>query len=497
MPELEFSGLTKRYGAVTVLSDVSLMLTPGRVHALMGENGAGKSTFIKLLSGVVQADQMRVLKDGQKVPLRSPADASAAGFRVIHQELNLVPQLSVAENILLGHPMPLRLGLFVDWRALARRAEAALAQLGVTHIDVAAQAGSLPTGDRMLVKIASALVAGDGQPPCLYVLDEPTAALSEAESAKLFAVIARLKQSAAVLYVSHRLAEVMAICDDVTVLRNGLHVFTGPVATTTREAVILHMTGHAVSDSVPARTGAMGSVVAQAANLSTKHLSGLNFTLHQGEVLGIAGLTGARQSEALNLFLGLTRTTSGALTLNGLPGPKSPAQAWARGVAYIPPERRSQGLAMRMGVRPNALLPHYKGLRAAMGAERARTQDLAARVNLKARDTEQSVWQLSGGNQQKVCFTRATAENPRLVLLDEPTRGVDIGARFEIYSLIRDMTAQGCAVLLATSDLPEMLGLCDRILVLQAGRQVRILDPKGLSPADLLTTFYPPEPALI
>ena len=500
MQSLEFSGLTKRYGAVTVLNDVSITLQPGRVHALMGENGAGKSTFIKLLSGVVTADRMIVRKGDTEIPLRNPADATRAGFRVIHQELNLVPQLSVAENILLGHPLPHRLGLFIHWRELAQRAQDALTQLGITGLDVTAQAGSLTPGDRMLVKIASALVAAKGETPCLYVLDEPTAALSQTESERLFTVINRLKQSAAVLYVSHRLTEVMAICDDVTVLRNGAKVYAAPIAQTSRDQIILHMTGRALTDSFPPRTTPTGPVVAQAANLATPSLANLNFTLHQGEVLGVAGLAGSGQSEVLNLFLGLAHPTHGTLTLLGQPAPKSPAQAWARGVAYVPPERRSQGLAMRMGARVNALLPHYRGIKTNLSQERTRTHDLATRVNLKAASPEQSVWQLSGGNQQKVVFARAMAQTPRLLLLDEPTRGVDIGARAEIYRLIRDLSAQGCAVLMASTDLPEMLGLCDRILVLQAGRQVQILNPTGLGPNDLLQACYPPahqtEPAL-
>ena len=494
MQRLEFSGLTKRYGAVTVLSDVSITLEPGRVHALMGENGAGKSTLIKLVSGVVAADQMRVRRGDDDLALRNPGDATKAGFRIIHQELNLVPQLSVAENILLGHPLPQRLGLFVDWRALARRAEAALAELGVTGLDVTRQAGGLSPGDRMLVKIASALVAGEGQAPCLYVLDEPTAALSQAESARLFAVIARLKQRAAVLYVSHRLAEVMAICDDVTVLRNGRRVYSGPVAGTSRDEIILNMTGRALTDTFPARQTPMGAVVAQADQVTSRHLSGVDFALHRGEILGVAGLAGSGQSEVLNLFLGLERVRVGRLTLSGRPAPQSPAQAWARGVAFVPPERRSQGLAMRMGARPNALLPHHRGMRARLGVERARTASLAARVNLKAESHEQSLWQLSGGNQQKVVFARAMAETPRLLLLDEPTRGVDIGARAEIYRMIRDLSAQGCAVLMASTDLPEMLGLCDRILVLQGGRQVAMMNARGMGPGDLLQACYPAEP---
>lgn len=492
MQTLEFSGLTKRYGAVTVLNDVSITLQPGRVHALMGENGAGKSTFIKLLSGVVTADRMTVRKGSVDVPLRGPADAAKAGFRVIHQELNLVAQLSVAENILLGHPMPQRLGLFIHWRDLAARARYALSDLGITHIDVTAQAGTLDPGDRMLIKIASALVAAKGKSPCLYVLDEPTAALSQAEAERLFTVIRRLKERAAVLYVSHRLTEVMAMCDDVTILRNGTRVHTGTIAQTSRDEIILHMTGRTLTDSFPPRSAVIGQAVAQAANLATPHLTDLDFTLHAGEIVGLAGLAGAGQSEVLNLFLGIERPTSGSLTLLDQPAPGSPAQAWARGVAFVPPERRSQGLAMRMGARSNALLPHYRGIKTDLARERARTGDLATRVNLKAESPEQSVWQLSGGNQQKVVFARAMAEMPRLLLLDEPTRGVDIGARAEIYRMIRDLSAQGCVVLMASSDLPELLGLCDRIMVLQGGRQVRILDPKGLGPNDLLQACYPP-----
>ena len=494
MQTLEFSGLTKRYGAVTVLSDVSITLQPGRVHALMGENGAGKSTFIKLLSGVVAADRMIVRKGQNDIPLTTPADATKAGFRVIHQELNLVPQLSVAENILLGHPMPQRFGLFIDWPELARRASAALSQLGIS-LDVTAQAGSLSPGDRMLVKIASALVS-DGQTPCLYVLDEPTAALSQAESERLFTVIDRLKKTAAILYVSHRLTEVMAICDDVTVLRNGTLVHSGPVAQTSRADIIAHMTGRALTDSFPPRTTPVGPAMAQVTNLSSPTLRNLNFTLHQGEILGLAGLSGAGQSEVLNLFLGLAKPTSGTLTLHDQPPPKNPSRAWAQGVAYVPPERRSQGLALRMGARPNALLPHYRGIKTDLTRERSRTQTLAQRVNLKAASPDQSLWQLSGGNQQKVVFARAMAESPRLLLLDEPTRGVDIGARAEIYKLIRDLSAQGCAVLMATSDLPEMLGLCDRIVILHQGRQHQILRPQTLAPNDLLQTFYQAEPTL-
>jgi ribose transport system ATP-binding protein len=500
MPTLTFTGLSKAYGGVPALSDVSLTLTAGRVHALMGENGAGKSTLIKLIAGVVPADSMQVRRDGALVPLRTPSDAAQAGFRFIHQELNTVPQLSVAENVLLGHAAPRRLGLFIDWRRLQARAQAALTALGAGHIDPRLPAGSLGTGDRMLMRIASALVADPGAgDPCLYVFDEPTAALTAAESDKLFAVIARLKaKGAAILYVSHRMAEVMRICDDVTVLRDGRHVMTIPIAATDRAQIIAAMTGTDVTDTVPPRTTPVGSAIAlRADGLSTSRLAGIDLTLQAGEVVGIAGLDDAGQTDLLRLILGQGRVTGGRLTVLDQPGPASPQAAWARGIAYVPRERRGEGLMLAMGVRANALFPHLAdyGLFARKRAEVARTRTLADQVRLRFRGPEQPVGQLSGGNQQKVVFARALAGNPRLLLLEEPTRGVDVGARAEIHALIRGLSAQGTAVLLAGSDLPELIGLSDRILILQGGRQAALIPTVGLTPADLLSRIYQPEAA--
>ena len=500
MQTLCFQGLTKAYGGVPALSDVTLSLSSGRVHALMGENGAGKSTLIKLIAGVVAADRMTVSRDGVGVPLRSSAEATRAGFRFIHQELKIVPQLSVAENVLLGHPAPRRFGAFIDWRSLQDKAASALSFLGADHIDVRLQAGSLATGDRMLTRIASALVADAGSPePCLYVFDEPTAALTESESNKLFDVIARLKErGAAVLYVSHRMNEVLQICDDVTVLRDGRHVLTTEIAKTNREKIIAAMTGKPVSDAIPGRTTAVGKGVAcRIRALATRDLTGLDLSLAEGEILGVAGLDEAGQTAFLRLILGQGRAQQGVLEVFGRPAPKSPEQAWAQGIAYVPRERRSQGLMLGMGVRPNALFPHLGdyGLLARKRAEVARTQTLADQVRLRFQGTEQPVGQLSGGNQQKVLFARAIAKNPKLLLLEEPTRGVDVGARAEIHGLIRTLSNSGTAVILASSDLVELLGLSDRILILQGGRQMAVLDRQAMTPADLLSRIYAAEVA--
>lgn len=495
MALIRILGATRSFGAARAVDDVSISLAGGRVHALMGENGAGKSTLIRMIAGVLAPDRMAVEKAGQPQPLRSAQDAHAAGFRVIHQELDFVPQLSVAENILLGRPCPQRFGLLLDWRRMRAQAEAALALLGVDHIDVARQAGQLPTGDRMLMRIASALVRGEGEAePCLYVLDEPTAALTGPEAERLFRVIGALKaRGAALLYVSHRMQEILTISDDVTVLRDGRVVWSGPTRDTSQGALIAAMTGRAAPPQAPPARRAPGAgAVCAVQGLATARLSGLSFDLGPGEILGVAGLAEAGQSEVLRLFLGLERPRAGTCSLLGAPAPRAPAAAWARGVAYVPRERRAEGLMLRMGVRPNALLPHLAdyGIFARSGLERVRTRALAAQVALRAQGTEQVVGQLSGGNQQKVVFARAIAGTPKLLLLDEPTRGVDVGAKYEIHALIRDLSAGGCGVILASSDLPELLGLADRILVLRQGRQAALLAAGAMTSAELLGHIY-------
>lgn len=498
--DLKFSRMRKAYAGVPALDldGVDLALKGGRIHALMGENGAGKSTFIKLLAGVVPADDMLVERDGKALPLKGPTDAHDNGFRFIHQELNIVPSLSVAENILLAHPFPRHFGLTVHWRRLRARAQAALSFLGADHIDPRAMAGTLGPGDRMLIKIAAALVSEDGAPnPCLYVLDEPTAALSGQESEMLFAVLERLKgQGAAILYVSHRMDEVMRICDDVTVLRDGKHVSTHAIQDTTKQLIIHDMTGRDVSDAYPSRTSVVGdTVVARVNDLHSAHLSGIGFELRAGEILGVTGLAEAGQSELLGLFTGEEKRRGGTLEVLGSPAPKSPADAWEAGIASIPRERRSDGLMLEMAIRSNVAVSHLDayGFWASRSREVSDTNEMGAKVRLKSSGPEQPVGQLSGGNQQKVVFARALLVQPKLLLLDEPTRGVDVGAKFDIYTLVRELSAGGCAVILTSTDLPEVLGMCDRILVLNEGRQTHLMPRGDMGQAELLDTFYAKE----
>jgi ribose transport system ATP-binding protein len=502
MQALTISGLDKSYGPARVLRGVDLNLRGGEVHALMGENGAGKSTLIKVLAGIVHADRMALSVDGTPRRLSGPADAAALGLRFVHQELNIVPSLSVAENILLSRSTPRRFGFAVDWPAMHARAEEALARFGTTHIDPGARAGSLSTGDRMLTVLAG-LLATDDMPPSVFVMDEPTAALTHAEADRLFAVIADLKaRGAAILYVSHRLSEVVEIADRVTVLRDGTVALSCPIAETSKDGIIAAMTGQEVADAYPQRpagTAPGREVVLQVAGLATGPVSDVSFGLRRGEILGIAGLEGAGQSDILRVLLGDLRPGAGRIRLGGEPAPRSAAEGWSRGIAYVPRERRREGLMLGRGIAPNVVLPHlarlsHRGLWARAGAERAEAEARGRAVRLKYDRLGQSVATLSGGNQQKVVFARAVAGTPRLALLDEPTRGVDVGARADIYAMVRRLSAAGTSVVMASSDLPELIGMSDRVLILSGGRQAGIVETDGLSPARLLAMVYGDRP---
>ena len=421
----------------------------------------------------------------------------AAGLRFIHQELHAVRGLSVAENMFLDRPYPRRFGL-VDWRALNRAAAAALARLGLDRLRPTAPMSELGAGDQMLVRIAGTLVGGDAAAPWLYVMDEPTAALTTAEAERLFAVIGELVgQGAGVLYVSHRMPEVLRLADRVTVLRDGRHVSTRPLAETGQARIIEEMTGRDLSGLFPPRLSAHapGPVVLEVHDLAAGALGGARFDLRAGEVLGVAGVAGSGRGALLRALLGETPRRSGRVLLGGRPLGRTPARTWAEGLAYVPRERRSQGLMLRRSITENTVLPHLAALaRAGLfldhRGQRQSAGTLVEKVQLKAASVAQAVEELSGGNQQKVLFARALGGAPKVLLLDEPTRGVDIGARYELYRLIRQMTAEGLAVVMASSDLPELIGLSDRIAVMRDGALAEIVAAEGLTEAGLLARFY-------
>ncbi|NUB45284.1 sugar ABC transporter ATP-binding protein [Fertoebacter nigrum] len=497
MPHLALTGLKKTYGAARALNGAALDLRGGEVHALMGENGAGKSTLIRLLAGLERPDSGVIALDGTPLRLGNPAEAQAAGLRFLHQELQIFPGLSVAENMFAGRAYPLRAGL-VHWRALRTAAAEALHRLDVTHIRPQAAMDALGPGDQMLVRIAATLLPG-ASTPWAYVMDEPTAALTGAEAERLFAAIAGLRaRGAAVLYVSHRMDEVLRLADRVTVLRDGAHVSTRAIADTGQARIIAEMTGREMRDLYPPRGTATGTVVLDVAGLAAGALHDAAFTLRAGEVLGLAGLSGSGRNDLLKALIGAV-PRRGRVTLDGAPLGDTPAACWAQGMAYVPRERRAEGVMLGRALGETVALPHLSRLSRGgfvnRRAEGAQVNTLAAQVRLKASGAAQPCGQLSGGNQQKVLFARALAGRPRVLLLDEPTRGVDVGARFDIYGLIRDAAGTGAAVLVASSDLPELIGLCDRIAILQAGHLTGITPAAGLTEAALLARCYGDTPS--
>lgn len=507
MRELTLERLSRRYGAVRALNDVSLRFRSGEVHALMGENGAGKSTLIKLMAGIEAPDAGTVALDGAPLTLASAAEAHAAGLRFIHQELHSVPALSVAENMHLNHAYPRRFGL-VDWRTLNRAAGAALERLELAHIDPASPMSRLGAGDQMLVRIAATLIEDDAAhakaPPWLYVMDEPTAALTGVEAEALFKVIGELRSGdAGVIYVSHRMGEVMRLSDRVSVLRDGQLISSQPMADTHERRIIADMTGRDLSALFPPRANAVepakpnaGKPLLAVHELVAGPLRGISFDVQRGEILGIAGLAGSGRGALLRALIGALPREAGTVRLDGTALPSGdPARAWARGLGYVPRERRSEGLMMLRANAENVALPHLSHLSRAgvfMNGRAVRRMfaERGAEVRLKSAGPAQPVAQLSGGNQQKVLFARALAGFPRVLLLDEPTRGVDIGAKFDIYRLIRRLADDGLSVVLTSSDLPELLGLADRIAVLQEGRLVHLMNNDSLTEADLLERCY-------
>ncbi|MBV8443682.1 MAG: sugar ABC transporter ATP-binding protein [Hyphomicrobiales bacterium] len=496
MSLLSVARLAKTYGGAAALRDASLTIEAGEVHALMGENGAGKSTLIRILAGVVQADSGEITVAGEPASIANARDAYRLGLRFLHQELNVASRLSVAENIFLGRAYPTRWGGLVDWAALRDRASAALAALSASHIAPETIVGRLAVGDRMIVKIASTFVDDASAPGRIFVMDEPTAALTSEESERLFRILDELqRRRAGVLYVSHRIEEVLRISNRITVLRDG--VSQPPIATAeaTREMLIERMTGRTrLEAAARPRQSTNARVALSVDRLTGKGLEEISFDVREGEILGLAGLGDAGGDRLLRALMGAMTGGSVAIAGEGV-RPRGPAEGWRRGLAYVPRERRSEGLLLSQSISDNVALPHLNRLshlRLFLNrlAERAETAAVGRRVRLRATGPRQRAWRLSGGNQQKVMFARAVAGAPRLLLLDEPTRGVDVAARFDIHALLREIAAAGAAVVIASSDREELLALCSRIAILTDGRLSRIVPAEGLTAARLLALCY-------
>jgi ABC-type sugar transport system ATPase subunit len=476
VPRLELRGVRKRYEATLALRDVDLTVGAGEVHALAGENGAGKSTLIKVLAGAVRRDAGTIALDGAPVEFSTPLAARAAGIRVVYQEFSLVPSVSVTENVLLGRMPSRAAGWWIDWPSAHRRAAEAIASLGFEVPDVRRRVGALPVSQRQMIEIAKAML----ERPRILILDEPSAVLSTRDLERLFAAIRSLRQSGAtVIYVSHRLDEVFAIADRITVLKDGARVDTVRTAEVDQGGLVRMMVGRPLGEIYPRRIPrAPADPILVIRGLGRrKAFSDVSLELAPGEIVGISGLVGSGRSEVVRAISGADRPDAGTMTLAGQPySPRSPADGLRAGVAMLSEDRARDGLVPAMSVRDNLSLASYARM-ARLGVLRRRIQaalvnDQVRALNVRTASVAAPVKRLSGGNQQKALVGRWLMRGARVLLLDEPTRGVDVGAKAEIYRIVAQLAEGGMGILLVSSELPEILGMSDRILVMRGGRIV-------------------------
>ncbi|MEE6310392.1 sugar ABC transporter ATP-binding protein [Plantactinospora veratri] len=469
-PLLALRGIGKSFLGVRVLDGVDLDVGPGEVHAVVGENGAGKSTLMKIVSGGHGPDEGTIEFAGEPRAFRGPRDAQRAGIGIIHQEFNLLPERTVAENVYLGHE-PVRRGL-VDRREMLGRTGRLLGSIGETALPPDARVGHLGVAQQQVVEIAKAL-ALDAR---LLIMDEPTAALADHEVELLYGLVRRLQERGiGLLYVSHRLAEVFDLSGRITVLKDGRRVTTVDTVDTTADELVRHMVGRELSSYYPDRAGPedRGPVRLTVRGGGNRKLRGVDLELHAGEVLGVGGLQGAGRSALARALFGAAPFTTGKVTLDGTPiRLRSPRAAMRAGVAYVTEDRKGEGIVARQSVLDNALLASRAVFAARSGraARTVRVRELLAAVDVRAAADDQEIRFLSGGNQQKVVLARWLAVNPRILLFDEPTRGIDVGAKAAIHDLVRRLARDGAAVLMISSDLPELLGMSDRIVVMRDGR---------------------------
>jgi ribose transport system ATP-binding protein len=501
---LEMRRISKSFGPTQVLREVDFQLRGGEVHALMGENGAGKSTLMKIAAGLIQDFEGQILVGGQPVYLTSPRDATRAGIAMIHQELSLVPELQVDENIFLGQEK-LQSLFFVDRKSQVRAAEEVLKTLDFRE-RLQLPVSKLRVGEQQLVEIAKALVSKAR----ILIMDEATSALSINETERLFQVIRRLAaEGVAIVYISHRMEEVSQLAHTVTVLRDGRHIGTVPAKEANRKDLIRMMVGREIQEMLAEDKDAanVAKPMFEVRNLSLEHptptpsrpmlVQGVNFAVGAGEVFGLGGLLGAGRTEILQILYGLHAGTSdGQILIEGKPVQVlSPLKAKAHGLALVTEDRKRDGLVLGAGIDRNIGLPVMRTLThfgiVLPGREKALAQSMMQKLNIHARDIEQTTGSLSGGNQQKVVVAKCLVTNPKVFLLDEPTRGIDVGAKAEIYRLIRDLADQGLAIVLVSSELPELMLLSDRILVLREGRPTALLDRSEFNQETILEYASP------
>ena len=469
---LEMKEISKSFPGVKVLNDVQLTLSGGELLALMGENGAGKSTLMKILGGIYERDSGTIIVKGEAQEKMTPDLASKLGIAIIHQELNLIPHLSVMENIFLGREFTYGKSGFVNWRKMRQETKYWLDQLDI-QMDPDTLVGDLSVGQQQMIEIAKAL----SMQADILVLDEPTAALTNREIEALFQVIASLKEKGVgMIYISHRMEEIFQVSDRITVLRDGQYVGTVETAKTSMDELVRMMVGREITDRFPKVEVKPGEERLRVENLSVKgKLAGISFSVKSGEIVGVAGLMGAGRTEMAKAIFGLEHVQQGQVFVDGQPVRITrPLDAIRAGIALVTEDRKEEGLVLSLPVRENISLPNLEKV-SSMGvlkpkAEQELSSDTIRRLLIKTAGGEQIVGSLSGGNQQKVVIGKWLATQPKILILDEPTRGVDIGAKKEIYDIMNHLAQSGVAILMISSELPEVLGMSDRVLVMHEGR---------------------------
>ena len=469
---LRMEKISKSFPGVQALKNVTFDVKAGEIHALVGENGAGKSTLMKALTGAQPAEDGRIIWQGLPVEINTPSDAQTLGISMIHQELSLLPFRTVGQNIFLGREPRWRIPGVIDWKTLYAQSDALLQRLNL-DVDSRSEVQYLSIAQKQMIEVAKALSID----ATLIAMDEPTSSLTERETEILFDVMRALKdQGVAIIFISHRLEEVFEISDRITILRDGRHVATEPTDDLTHNQVVALMVGRELEDIYHYSETEQGEVILEAQNLSEgRELTDVSLALHGGEILGIAGLIGAGRTALAETLFGIRHNTNGRVLLAGEPVRiRSPKQAIHQGMGFVPEDRKLQGLFLNMAVRENIIMSSmdhvtnlgFVNFKKANGI----ANEFVEKLDIRTPSVTQNVRNLSGGNQQKVIIARWLTLKPRVLMLDEPTRGVDVGAKAEIHALMRDLARQGVAVLMISSDLPEVLGVSDRILVMHEGR---------------------------
>ncbi|MFK2825700.1 sugar ABC transporter ATP-binding protein [Bacillus sp. B190/17] len=469
--KIEMKNIHKAFGANKVLTGVDFELRPGEVHALMGENGAGKSTLMNILTGLHQRDEGAIVINGEERSFSSPKEAEEGGIAFIHQELNIWPDMTVLENLFIGRERKNAFGL-LKTKEMEKLAQEQFKELSVA-IPLKQEAGLCSVGQRQMIEIAKALVTNAE----VIIMDEPTAALTEREISKLFEVIEALrKQGVSIVYISHRMEEIFTICDRITVMRDGKTVDTKRIQETNFDEVVKKMVGRELEDRFPVRHSSHGEVVLEVRDFTRKGaFENISFSVRSGEIIGISGLMGAGRTEIVRAIFGLDRIDSGELYIDGKKEIiDSPNEAVKKGIGFITEDRKDEGLVLDFSIRENIALPSVQSFAPKGVIDQKNEQEfvemLIQRLTIKTESAETSAKNLSGGNQQKVVLAKWIGTGPKVLILDEPTRGVDVGAKREIYSLMNELTDRGVAIVMVSSELPEILGMSDRILVVLEGK---------------------------